>query len=194
MKKRIVALILCIVMVLSSQGVCSLAYVVNDAEGQIIPTATGSEESLVIRTPNGDVEYDETWEELYPYGTFAFGDYQADVAEGGPSEPDGENIPEKIVLPVYRVGGTKGKATVKIQYSPAATTISEDGQTVNYDYAASATQDLVISYENPISAASGQAFGIAPMIAEARLRALAWIRKSAFCMRCDRDAQVWRLI
>ena len=113
----------------------------------------------VIHTPNGDVEIEEDWNEVYPYGTFAFGTYQADVAEPGALTADGEEIPQTVLIPVYRLGGTVGRVTAKIQYSPAVT-MDPDGVETIYDYAASGKNDLLIEYEAPTAAAAFQPVGL----------------------------------
>ena len=113
----------------------------------------------VLHTQNGDVEIDEDWNEVYPYGTFAFGTYQADVAEPGALTAEGEEIPQTVLIPVYRLGGTVGRVTAKIQYSPAVT-MDPDGVETIYDYAASGKNDLLIEYEAPTAAAAYQPVGL----------------------------------
>ena len=115
------------------------------AEGDTETTAEpgGEEQPVVIRTENGDITPEEDWDVVYPYGTFAFGNYQADVAESGALTADGQAIPESILIPVYRLGGAVGRATVRIMYAPAITT-NEDGTEQVFDYAASGKQDVLI--------------------------------------------------
>ena len=72
----------------------------------------------------------------YPYGAFAFGDFQVNLTEG---DADGF---ETIMIPVYRVGGARGRAEVTILYSPAISQITEEEYIL--DYAASAKDDLLI--------------------------------------------------
>lgn len=125
------------------------------AEGDTETTAEpgGEEQPVVIRTENGDITPENDWDTVYPYGTFAFGSYQADVAESGATTADGQIIPESILIPVHRLGGTVGRATVRIVYAPAITT-NEDGTEQVFDYAASGRQDVLIEVEdaNPIAA------------------------------------------
>ncbi|MBR0085176.1 MAG: hypothetical protein IJL97_01365, partial [Lachnospiraceae bacterium] len=112
------------------------------------PAAQTDASVPLIRTADGDIEADENWNDVYPYGTFAFGAFQSDVAEPGALTPEGDRIPDTIILPVYRLGGTTGKATARITYGPAVTDgESEDG--LNYDYAASGKSDIKIEYEAP---------------------------------------------
>ena len=110
-------------------------------------------QQIVIKTEDGEITPEENWDVVYPYGTFAFGNYQADVAEAGTLTADGQAIPESILIPVYRLGGTVGRATVRIVYAPAITT-NEDGTEQVFDYAASGKQDVLIEVEdaNPIAA------------------------------------------
>ncbi len=117
------------------------------------------EQPIVIQTENGEVTPEENWDEVYPFGTFAFGSYQADVAEFGATTAEGNEIPESIMIPVYRLGGTVGRATVRIVYAPAVTT-NEDGSEKTYDYAASGKQDVLIEIEDPNPIAAYQQIGI----------------------------------
>ena len=112
-----------------------------------------------IHTADGEVEIPEDWNEVYPYGTFAFGNYQADVAEPGALTQDGGAIPQTIRIPVYRLGGTVGKATAKVSFSPAVT-LAPDGDGTLYDYAASGRDDLLIEYEAPSPIAAVQPVGV----------------------------------
>ena len=67
----------------------ALAYLAEQADGLILTGADGRE--IVI---------DESWEEKFPYGTFAFQNSELKIEEGG----------EPGVLQVYRLGGTTGRA------------------------------------------------------------------------------------
>ena len=78
---------------------------------------------------------DPAWDEVYEYGAFAFGNFQADLTEGA---TDGW---ETVMLPVYRLGGTIGRAEVRIHYEPAATKIAE-GQ----DMAITASMDMEFNF------------------------------------------------
>lgn len=117
------------------------------------------EQPTGLDTPEGEIPAEEDWDQEYPYGTFAFGTYQADVAEPGALSGDGAPIPQTALLPVYRVGGTTGRATVRISYAPAVTT-DEGGTEMVYDYAASGKGDLFIEAENPNPLAAYQQIGL----------------------------------
>lgn len=106
----------------------ALAYFVPDVE-HADSSYTGD---ITIANENGGtdvLEYDASWEELYPYGAFVFGNHE--VAAGEDSA-DGGNV---VTIPVYRLGGTEGRATVYVRYQPV---ISQDGEnSLTYSYAAS---------------------------------------------------------
>ena len=153
LKKRICAVILSIMMVFSLIPTSALA------EGDEANTKDSKKPATVIQTADGEVEVGEDWVETYPYGTFAFGNYQADIAEKGALTEDGKEIPSVIRIPVYRVGGTSGKVTARILYTPA-TSLSPDGSAYLYDYAASGKNDVVIRYENPGAITQYQQYGM----------------------------------
>ena len=91
----------------------ALAYLVPDAA-----SAAVTAEELTLRDAEGNEEtVDETWEEAYPYGAFAFDVTAVDAQEG-----------DDTVVTVYRAGGTRGKATAYIEYMPLAIP-NEDGST-----------------------------------------------------------------
>ena len=114
-----------------------------------------SEQPIVIRTEDGEIAADEDWNTVYPFGTFAFGNHQADIAEPGAVTADSKEIPQSVLIPVYRLGGTTGKAIVRILYSPAITT-ETDGTGEVYDYAASGKTDVQIEIEDPSAIAAYQ--------------------------------------
>ena len=120
-----------------------------------------SPEGVVPSEKDGteQISKEDDWIATYPYGTFAFGDFQSDVAEEGAVTDEGKLIPSSIRIPVYRVGGTSGRVTVKITYAPAVT-MTPDGSDYLYDYAASGKKDLVIRYENPKTIAQYQQIGM----------------------------------
>lgn len=113
----------------------------------------------VLQTTDGEIPVEEDWNEAYPYGTFAFGNHQADLGESGAKTADGAVIPESILIPVYRLGGTTGKVTAWICFAPAITT-DETGTVDVYDYAASGRDDIRIEYENPNPIAACQELGV----------------------------------
>ena len=111
------------------------------------------------RDGESEISKEDDWIATYPYGTFAFGDFQSDVAEKGAVNDEGKVIPSSIRIPVYRVGGTSGRVTAKITYAPAVT-MMPDGTGYMYDYAASGKKDLVIRYEDPKAIAQYQEIGM----------------------------------
>ena len=131
----------------------NIAKAEDDTEPAAVQNEEQPQQPVVIQTENGEVIPEDNWNEVYPYGTFAFGSYQADVAEQGARTSEGEAIPQSILIPVHRLGGTVGRATVRIIYAPAITT-NEDGTEKTYDYAASGKSDMLIEFEdaNPIAA------------------------------------------
>ena len=155
---RVLAALLSALMTLSAAELPVWAVWVDERQEKAAEEEIGFLPS-VLHTQNGDVEIDEDWNAVYPYGTFAFGTYQADVAEPGALTAEGEEIPQTVLIPVYRLGGTVGRVTAKIQYSPAVTT-DPDGIGTVYDYAASGKLDLLIEYEAPTAMAASQPAGL----------------------------------
>ena len=153
--KRLIAILLTICLFAS---VLPLQIWAEAADG-LSQSVRQGEQPVSLVTPEGEIPADEDWNEAYPYGSFAFGTYQADVAEPGGLSADGQPIPQTALLPVYRVGGAIGRATVRISYAPAVTT-DESGSNVIYDYAASGKQDLLIEAENPNPLAAYQEIGL----------------------------------
>ena len=84
----------------------------------------------VVNELNEVVQEDESWEELYPNGTFAFAEAQVSMIEGG----------EEQSLHVLRLGGGLGEAKVIIHLTAPA-------DKTNSYYAAS-TNDYVISEQH----------------------------------------------
>ncbi|MCR5826296.1 MAG: hypothetical protein K6G54_07000, partial [Oscillospiraceae bacterium] len=112
--------------------------------------ADSSEKPTVITTTDGaTTEITEEWETAFPYGTFAFGNSEAQVTEGG----------ETAVIHLYRLGGTKGRATARVVYVPATVYIAED--TISYGNAAGA-DDVLIEVEDPLPIAQYQPLGVDP--------------------------------
>ncbi len=145
--QRIVALLLCVLL---------LASPMTDA---LRAEAAQPELPAALSTPEGEIPVEEDWDEVYPYGTFAFGTHQADVAEPGATTLDGGQIPGEIEIPVYRLGGTVGRVTATVTYAPAITTDPTGEQKV-YDYAASGRDDIRIEYDNPSPIAAYQSPGM----------------------------------
>lgn len=112
-------------------------------------TAQQSEEKIALTDGDGNVTVpDESWEETFPYGAFAFEKAGLAVKEG-----------ESGVIRVYRLGGTAGRATAYLKYQPSLTR-DENGEAI-YDFAISAA-DVVVRVEEPQPAAKYQPVGKLP--------------------------------
>ena len=146
MKNRLIALLLALCTTLPVLPLGVLAGGADGTSGKTVGgDVPGSKEEIVIRKADGETPYDEEWEELYPYGTFAFGDVGAELEEGASGE-DGT-----LLIPVYRLGGTDGAATAIIRYSPNVFLVDEEK--ISYSMALSALTDVELSYEsaNPLA-------------------------------------------
>ncbi|MEN6316362.1 MAG: Calx-beta domain-containing protein [Clostridiaceae bacterium] len=111
---------------------------------------TGSPADLVsLVDANGNtVTVDDSWETTFPYGTFAFNNNETSIGEGGENR-----------ITVYRLGGTKGRATAYISVSPVIAEI-EKGK---YSFAnAAGTNDFEIQTEDTLPVAAYQPLGKAP--------------------------------
>ena len=151
---KALALLLCLCMCISM-----LPSKFTLAEEDLEQTVPQGEAPEVIVTKDGEIEPDEDWNETFQFGTFAFGHYQADIAEPGVKTADGQEIPQSVLIPVYRLGGTVGKAIVHIHCAPAVT-MDEYGEEYVYDYAASGLTDLLIEAEDPNPIAAYQQLGV----------------------------------
>lgn len=96
---------------------------------------------------NGDEQQidSESWTEKFPYGTFAFSNSELTMMENGNRE----------VIEVYRLGGTKGKATAYISYAPFVA--NNDGKPSYFN--AIGGDDIIISVEDPSPYAKDQKVG-----------------------------------
>ena len=92
-----------------------------EEDGQAPDGEASGDQPVAIIGDDGEIVPEEDWNEVFPFGTFAFGNHQADIAEPGAVTEDGEEIPQTVLIPVYRYGGTVGKAVVRILYMPAVT-------------------------------------------------------------------------
>lgn len=156
MKKRFLSIILLCSMVLTLLPTQALGYFVagKDVADE---SYTGEIPVTYEDGSTGTLDYDETWEEKYPYGAFAFG---TNEAAAGEDPADGGNT---VTIPVYRLGGTEGRATVYIRYQPL---VSQDGEeSLTYAYAASGRDDLTIQVEDPQPIAQYQPLGEAHIYA-----------------------------
>ncbi|MBQ3404787.1 MAG: hypothetical protein IJG63_05170 [Oscillospiraceae bacterium] len=138
--KRLSCIVLCMVLMLQLAQP-ALAYR-RSGDGA---DAASPEEIVLTDAEGNEVRNDEEWTETYPYGAFAFDVTAADVNEG-----------DDTVVTVYRVGGTAGRATAYIAYSPLLVP-NEDGSAY-YGYALSG-KDLSIEAENPQPIAQYQPVG-----------------------------------
>ncbi|MBQ0109420.1 MAG: hypothetical protein KBS44_04000, partial [Clostridiales bacterium] len=144
--KKIIAAALSVLMVVLAIPASVLAIMTPSDYG------LGEKEDIIIHASDGDLPYDVAWNEMFPYGTFAFGEIEMNIDENGK---------ERTYIPVYRLGGTNGRATVIIDYSPAAATL-DDGS-ISYAYAASAKTDLRLFVEDDQPIAAYQRLGQDPM-------------------------------
>ncbi len=123
----------------------ALAY--RDADGA--ETASQAAEEIVLVDSEGNTtEIDESWDEAYPFGAFSFNVTAVEASEG-----------DDTVVTVYRLGGTNGRATAYITYSPLLVP-NEDGSAY-YGYALSG-DDVTIEVENPLPVAEYQPVGKLP--------------------------------
>lgn len=123
---RLISIFLAVLIILQIPAP-ALAYMVDGRE-----TASG----IILTDSEGNiVEADESWEERFPYGAFAFENPSLIINEG-----------ESDVIKVYRLGGTAGRASAYITYEPVLIK-DEDGNPI-YENAISA-DDLDIGVEEP---------------------------------------------
>lgn len=120
-------------------AVSAVAY--SDKEGTFVMTDADGNQTVV----------DESWEETYPTGTFAFSTEQVNLVEGA---TDGT---ETGTITLYRLGGTEGRAEAYVTLVPAVTQLDET--TKGYANAAG-TQDYLVTVENPQPIAFYQPLGI----------------------------------
>ncbi len=103
----------------------------------------------ITDTDGNRVTAHESWNEVFPYGTFAFANSQVTVEEGG----------ESVRVSVYRLGGTTGRVILRLMYMPAYAEIAK-GQ---YTYAnAAGKNNITIEVENPLPIAKYQPLGKDP--------------------------------
>lgn len=132
---RSLALLLALVMTMGLVPQQALAYL-----------AERPEELSIVDKDGNTVAVTEDWETAFPYGTFAFSDFQVVAEEGG----------NTAVIKVYRLGGTQGRAVAYITYEPALIQL-EDGS-ASYSTAAG-SNDIIIEVENPLPGAENQPIG-----------------------------------
>ena len=142
-RTRILAFFLAVVMTVAAMPTQALAYLADKTDGVTIVDKDGNA-----------ITEDSSWEETFPYGTFAFGNSQLTVAEG---EDEG-------VITLYRLGGTTGRAIAYVSYVPPAAEM-DDGS-LSYANTAGA-EDVRIWVEDPLPIAQYQLLGKDPEPLEA---------------------------
>ncbi len=100
----------------------------------------------IITTDGKEMEVEDDWETVYPYGVFLFANGQTGLTEGGREE----------TIKLYRLGGTEGRATAYVNYNPAVMQLSENR--MSYDSAAG-YGDIEIEVEDTLPVAKYQPVG-----------------------------------
>lgn len=129
--KRGLAFMMSLILLLTSADLTAFAYEAEKSEYL----------SAVDKDGNEIVTEDESWEETFPNGTFAFKNEYINIEES----PEPET--QKITL--YRLGGTAGEATAKIAVTPVVSYLDEEGTQAIYANAAS-NLDYTLAVEDPI--------------------------------------------
>ncbi len=124
--KRAVSLVMILAMLVTSLPLNAWATTVSLDENGVF-TITDDEGNVTT--------VDESWEETFPYGTFAFSNTEAAVAEG-----------DEVTVTLYRLGGTKGRVSAFVEYNPTVTVIEEGTPTFVY---AAGYDDVYLTVENP---------------------------------------------
>ncbi|MEG1578445.1 MAG: hypothetical protein RR336_06745, partial [Oscillospiraceae bacterium] len=136
--KKLLAMILSVVMLISAVPTQAFAYMMEKGEKLSIVGKDGK-----------TVTEDESWEKTFPYGTFAFERGDIIVGEGG----------AEVTLKLYRMGGTTGRATALISYDPVIAKMADGtGAYAN----AAGSKDITITVEDPLPIAQYQALGKDP--------------------------------
>ncbi len=136
--KRALAFLLTAVMLITALPTQVFAYMANK-----------DTEITFIDKDGNTVTEEASWEEAFPYGTFAFDNSQLTIAEG-----EGEGV-----IRLYRLGGTTGRAEAYVTYVPPVAEMA-DGSTT-YANAAGAG-DVRIWVEDPLPIAQYQPLGRDP--------------------------------
>lgn len=129
--KRWMAGLLSMIMVLTGVDITALAYQADKTDYLTIVDKDGNE----------IVKEEESWEEEFPNGTFAFKNEYINLQES----PE----PETQKITIYRLGGTAGEATAKIAVSSVVSYLDEEGKEAVYANAAS-SQDYTLEAEDSI--------------------------------------------
>ncbi|MBQ7563846.1 MAG: hypothetical protein IJT16_07630, partial [Lachnospiraceae bacterium] len=112
-------------------------------------TAGETKPTRVKTSEKGTVAVEDDWETVYPYGAFLFDNSDAILTEGG----------EEISIPIYRLGGTSGRATAYVVYAPVVTYLTEE---LVSNGSAAGRDDVEIRIEDPLPIAQYQAVGKDP--------------------------------
>jgi len=122
----------------------------------LLPTETLAHYADPAEKPTSIVKADGTteeigadWETMFPYGTFAFSNSEGQVTEGD----------DTFVIHVYRLGGTQGRATARVSYTPAIALMNEDEV---YYGSAAGMDDIIIEVEDTLPIAQYQPVGKDP--------------------------------
>lgn len=144
--RRFLSVLLCLCLVVTMFPLATLPVAAGD-RGSI---EMDENNNIVITGRDGQTsQVDENWVHDYPYGIFALGNSELIVTEGG----------SEMVLTVYRLGGTAGKASAIIQYMP---TVSENADG-SYNYSSAISKDdILIEVENTLPIARYQPWGMPP--------------------------------
>ncbi len=105
----------------------------------------GDDGSFTLTDEQGNV-IEENWDEVYPYGTFVFGNGQISLKEG-----EGERT-----IQIHRLGGTVGKADVTVTVAPVLSQMEDESYS---DTLAAGFYDYVLSVEDTLPIAAYQAYG-----------------------------------
>ncbi|MCL2187306.1 MAG: hypothetical protein FWC16_03890 [Defluviitaleaceae bacterium] len=100
---------------------------------------------VIMDTAGNIISIDESWDESFPFGAFAFADSQLAIEEGN----DG-------IITVYRLGGTAGRAHVFITYTPIVAMLNENQPTFSL---AAGANDISIRVEDTLPIAFFQPIG-----------------------------------
>ncbi len=126
---KILAFVLSLVMLCTSVDLSAFAYL-TDKDGY-----------LSVDTDDGSLTEDSSWEEKFPTGTFAFKNDAVNITEDDKEE-------QKITI--YRLGGTKGKATAYVAVTPLVEQLDEEGKEYIYANGACNT-DINVKAEDSVS-------------------------------------------
>ncbi len=152
-KTKIISMLLILAMVINLLPISAFAKIMDSKAATGVTLTAGDGSTVMV---------DESWEERFPYGTFAFEESQIVV-----NEDDGART-----IKVYRLGGTRGKAQLTLSLSPVVTE-TEDG---NYSFAnAAGINDFTVEVEDTLPIAHYQTYGMAaqPLVTDVPVKVTA---------------------